>query len=1430
MSEYKINWDFISEKEGKGKKTGYVPSLNSGVTIATGFDLKEKDEGFLKALGIKDALIQKLVPFLGISGAEASEVADQLVLSTTEVKNIDIASKKFYARHIADQYEKATNRSFNDLSAAQQTVVASVGFQYGSFDRTPTFWTHVMNDDWEKVENELRNFGDAYSTRRNDEADLLAADKKKIKLAPSKIIKEKEPPLITEKEPIRIMEKEGIKIPEVKDLPEVQVKELKPAPELQKEEPLEITLDVPSTEQIPTASFITDQVDLSLGINERKALATPKLYSDVKDSTFDDIYEFGRSVSKIQADSNDFESLLGDFHEISGINLPHYNDPNPETDGEFYIDKDSMGALDAAKYAWKIKTQSHSKDMEMLGLWKQRKEHTLGKINQYFEENPDKKADWKGEDFYWNQRQERAAEVEHTMALNMQYADTWKDKWGGMLVGGGYAAFHDPAIWATMPLSFGYSTAGSIGLAMLRTAAIEMVIAGVTEVGIQTQVVPYRQSLGQNYTWKDASRIIAGVSLGAGVLAPAVVGLMRGTGVMAKNIEMMAAKWSPALRNKIIGKEFQKLVNKGADPELLFEYMQKQFANLSRNELLMVYESSPNAIKFHTPYKQAADDLKQDLNEKIENPLEDTHQGRKENTDRQIDAWKAIIDDTEPSMSETPKSNVKDETRPVIREQILKPDDIEIDAKTFQFKEGGDEFGVLPILKGVDKWDQDAANVVLVWQNKEGRNFIIDGHQRVALAKRIKAKDPSQDPYLVATIRREVDGWEAVDAMVEGMISNVQRGSANAADVARILMVDPAYISRLRGRIAPSSALWNNALGLRALGKDGFNYWVRQGNISDTLAAEVGRLVEDKGLTVNILQLLEKIDPKNLVQARSIIRDALEATTVTETKDLFGTKFYKESLFAERAAVLSRTLNEIKKDKSVMATLIGQEERIIKSGKNKLDTKYNQRRLEENAILIHKIEKLATRKGELSTQLTAAANLWKAGRKQEAIRSFKEAATEAARKGDLDGVDTVGVERSSVSEGYSGKLQKELDETLETKQLKNFDDPQNTDQSIKNAKNESKALETEIEEELLDIPKFLEKHKRQIETDFKNLKLKEIVTKYSDDDLIRNFELFKNHPEVKAKIEEGFSLEETITRAGGKFSEKWKKDRGWNQIVDDVYGSGAELKNKKIIFYLGMPASGKSTLAKGDAKRLGAIILDADDVKAHPNMADDFKDGIGANAVHRESKAIHAMIIDKALRNGDNIILPLVDSKGKATMQFLEIAKTAGYSTYIKFVEVSENVAQVRNIRRMVQTGRLVPPDYIQQVAKGEAISYNKGKGLVNGYQKISGEGELGKPKKILEQGGDHEILIGGGRILGEGGQEATEEISTTAVNATDRIRSKIFTQEEQEGFKLLAESKIKPDDSFEIDGKPMTAKQLVKDVNDDYNIIDTLKACPGLL
>ena len=39
----KIDWDFIGLLEGKAVSVGYQPTSNSGVTICTGFDLKDSN-------------------------------------------------------------------------------------------------------------------------------------------------------------------------------------------------------------------------------------------------------------------------------------------------------------------------------------------------------------------------------------------------------------------------------------------------------------------------------------------------------------------------------------------------------------------------------------------------------------------------------------------------------------------------------------------------------------------------------------------------------------------------------------------------------------------------------------------------------------------------------------------------------------------------------------------------------------------------------------------------------------------------------------------------------------------------------------------------------------------------------------------------------------------------------------------------------------------------------------------------------------------------------------------------------------------------------------------------------------------------------------------------------------------------------------------
>ncbi len=172
----KVNWNFISELEGKAVDTAYVPSDNSGVTIGTGVDLKMKNAEFLETLGVPVDIIEVLEPYFGLKGDEAKKYIEDnpLVLSAVDVKILDESIQKYHANKIKSDYEKDSGKSWSALTSNQQTVITSVGFQYGNMKhKTPNFWNGVISNDWKAVTNELNNFGDKYDTRREKEAKLL---------------------------------------------------------------------------------------------------------------------------------------------------------------------------------------------------------------------------------------------------------------------------------------------------------------------------------------------------------------------------------------------------------------------------------------------------------------------------------------------------------------------------------------------------------------------------------------------------------------------------------------------------------------------------------------------------------------------------------------------------------------------------------------------------------------------------------------------------------------------------------------------------------------------------------------------------------------------------------------------------------------------------------------------------------------------------------------------------------------------------------------------------------------------------------------------------------------------------------------------------------------------------------------------------------
>jgi hypothetical protein len=178
----KIDYKFLSDLEGGSKTNGYVPAAGvskSGVTIATGFDLGQRNENDLKALKLSTTLTAKLKPYLGLKGKSAQDSLKKkpLLINSLDAQAIDKAVKSAHVSQLKLKYDVASGnkKKFIDLPPEAQTVIASVSFQYGVGlnIRAPKFWKAVTAQDWKEAIKILKSFGDAYPTRRKKEAALL---------------------------------------------------------------------------------------------------------------------------------------------------------------------------------------------------------------------------------------------------------------------------------------------------------------------------------------------------------------------------------------------------------------------------------------------------------------------------------------------------------------------------------------------------------------------------------------------------------------------------------------------------------------------------------------------------------------------------------------------------------------------------------------------------------------------------------------------------------------------------------------------------------------------------------------------------------------------------------------------------------------------------------------------------------------------------------------------------------------------------------------------------------------------------------------------------------------------------------------------------------------------------------------------------------
>lgn len=177
---------YIPEKDGK-------PMDKSSATIGAGIDLGKWSVKALRAMGIRDDVINAVSPLLGKNATEAkkemehlNKTGDDVKLTPEQAHHLNEKMFLHFGEQARQQYNSAPDnkdaqgnplRRFEELPKEMQAVVTSVLYQHGSTKKFPRFWEHSTKGDWEGAIKELRNFSPnpdyKYHPRRNQEADLM---------------------------------------------------------------------------------------------------------------------------------------------------------------------------------------------------------------------------------------------------------------------------------------------------------------------------------------------------------------------------------------------------------------------------------------------------------------------------------------------------------------------------------------------------------------------------------------------------------------------------------------------------------------------------------------------------------------------------------------------------------------------------------------------------------------------------------------------------------------------------------------------------------------------------------------------------------------------------------------------------------------------------------------------------------------------------------------------------------------------------------------------------------------------------------------------------------------------------------------------------------------------------------------------------------
>lgn len=207
-------------------------------------------------------------------------------------------------------------------------------------------------------------------------------------------------------------------------------------------------------------------------------------------------------------------------------------------------------------------------------------------------------------------------------------------------------------------------------------------------------------------------------------------------------------------------------------------------------------------------------------------------------------------------------------------------------------------------------------------------------------------------------------------------------------------------------------------------------------------------------------------------------------------------------------------------------------------------------------------------------------------------------------------------------------------------------------------------------------------------------------------------------------------------------------------VIDEngkVQYTGEVEQGHRVDVLIGLPASGKSTIADYISRLYKSRLIDNDDVKA---LFSDFNRGLNSNYLHNESRFVHDQILGQAARRGDNIILPVVGHSFSSVAKQIALLKAKGYNVHLHMTDLAQSKAVGRSLNRMISPDsiRYLPPSYLMGVDPGNiSATYDRlvKEGLVNANTKWNTDIPKGANPVLIESSdiGDAGLFSGRGSV-----------------------------------------------------------------------------------